>query len=57
MEATQTARWRSPVQNEPSARARYDNLHFDSCSLKCLKNALFDMNFIEMNQKPVFFYD
>ena len=30
----------------------FDNLHFNYCSLKCLKNALFDMSFIKVNQNP-----
>ena len=30
----------------------FDNLHFNSCSLKCLQNALFDMSFIKVNQNP-----
>ena len=30
----------------------FDNLHFNSFSLKCLQNALFDMSFIKVNQNP-----
>ena len=30
----------------------FHNLHFNSCSLKCLQNALFDMSFIKVNQNP-----
>ena len=30
----------------------FDNLHFNSCSLKCLQNAFFDMSFIKVNQNP-----
>ena len=29
----------------------FDNLHFNSCSLKCLKSALFGMNYIEVNKQ------
>ena len=32
-----------------------NNLDFTSCSLKCLKNALFDMSFIKVNQNPNFY--
>ena len=30
----------------------FDNLHFNSCTLKCQQNALFDMSFIKVNQNP-----
>ena len=30
----------------------FDNLHFNSCSLKCLQNTFFDMSFIKVNQNP-----
>ena len=30
----------------------FDNSHFNSCSLKCLQNALFVMSFIKVNQNP-----
>ena len=33
----------------------FDNLHFNSCSLKCLKNALLGMSFIKVNQNPNFY--
>ena len=33
----------------------FNNLHFNSCSLKCPKNALFDMSFIKVNQNPNFY--
>ena len=44
--------WLSPWRPFRFSVWWFDNLHFNSCSLKRLQNALFDMSFIKVNQNP-----